>query len=171
MPENRIDQALDEFRIALSLDPLSSIVNVNYGLTLMVAHRMPESLAQFNKLLERDPTFAPGHYYLSQVYASSGRFTEAVSELQKAGTATGSWSPDAQGYIKLMLAPSNVGAPTNIAVSYAVAGDRNKAFEYLEKAYSEQDSELMACIRFPALDPLRSDPRFKDLMRRLGLPD
>jgi eukaryotic-like serine/threonine-protein kinase len=171
MPENRIEQALEEFRIALSLDPLSSIVNVNYGLTLMVAHRVPESIAQMQKVLERDPTFGPGHYYLSQVYASNGRFAEAVSELQKAGTAKGSWSPDARGYIKLMLDPSNVGAPANIAVSYAVAGDLNKAMEYMEKAYSEQDSELMACIRFPALDPLRSDPRFKDMMRRLGLPD
>ena len=44
-------------------------------------------------------------------------------------------------------------------------------FEYLEKAYGEQDTELMACIRFPAFDAMRSDPRFKNLMRRLNLPD
>ena len=63
-----------------------------------------------------------------------------------------------------------MGPPTNIAVSYALAGDRNEAFEYLEKAYAEQDSELMACIRFPAFDLLHSDPRYADFMRRLGLP-
>jgi hypothetical protein len=56
-------------------------------------------------------------------------------------------------------------------VSYALAGDRNKAFEYLEKAYAEQDSELMACIRFPAFDLLHSDPRYADFTRRLGLPE
>ena len=65
----------------MSLDPLSSIVNVNYGLTLMVARRYPEALAQFNKVLERDPSFMPGRFYLSQVYATTGRYADAVSEL------------------------------------------------------------------------------------------
>lgn len=175
MPENRIEQALEEFRTALSLDPLSGIVNVNYGLTLMVAHRYPEAIAQINKVLERDPSFGPAHFYLSQVYASTGRYADAVSELQKSASTRGvvraSGSSDLQGYTKLLLAPGNIGPPTNIAVSYALAGDRNKAFEYLEKAYAEQDSELMACIRFPAFDLLHSDPRYADFMRRLGLPE
>jgi eukaryotic-like serine/threonine-protein kinase len=174
MPENRIEQALEEFRTALSLDPLSGIVNVNYGLTLMVAHRYPEAIAQINKVLERDPSFGPAHFYLSQVYASTGRYTDAVSELQKSASTRGvvrhSENSDLQGYIKLLLTPGIIGPPTNIAVSYALAGDRNKTFEYLEKAYAEQDSELMACIRFPAFDLLHSDPRYADFMRRLGLP-
>ncbi|GAC1625277.1 MAG: hypothetical protein PVS2B2_05740 [Candidatus Acidiferrum sp.] len=173
MPENRIDQALEEFRIALSLDPLSSIVNVNYGLTLMVAHRYPEALAQFEKVLERDPSFSPGHYYLSQLYATMGRYADAVNEGQKLLRAKGfkgPWSPDAQGFLKLMLNPADPAPPANIAATYALAGDRNRAFAYLEKAYSEEDSELMACIRFPAFEPLRSDPRYADLMDRIGLP-
>jgi hypothetical protein len=112
---------------------------------------------------------------LSQVYASTGRYSDAVSELQKSASTRGvvrhSETSDLQGYIKLLLTPGIIGPPTNIAVSYALAGDRNKAFEYLEKAYAEQDSELMACIRFPAFDLLHSDPRYADLMRRLGLPE
>jgi serine/threonine protein kinase/tetratricopeptide (TPR) repeat protein len=171
MPQNRIEQSLEEFRTALSLDPLSGIMNVNYGLTLLVAHRYPEAIAQISKVLERDPSFEPAHFYLSQVYASTGRYADAVNELRKIGGVTGSGSPDLQGYIRLMIAPGKLGPPTNIAVSYALAGDSNKALEYLEKAYAEQDSELMACIRFPAFDPLRSKARFKELMRRLGLPD
>jgi serine/threonine protein kinase/tetratricopeptide (TPR) repeat protein len=171
MPQNRIEQSLEEFRKALSLDPLSGIVNVNYGLTLMVAHRTPEAIAQMQKVLERDPSFAPAHYYLSQIYASTGRYPEAVSEIQKIGPVPGSWSRDARGYLKLMLDPGSPKAPTEVAEVYALMGERNKAFEYLEKAYAEEDVELMACIRFPAFDLLRSDPRFKDLMRRLGLPD
>src|SRR5882724_2873078 len=154
MPQSRIEESLEEFRQALSLDPLSGIVNVNYGLTLFVAHRTPEAIAQMQKVLERDPAFAPAHYYLSQVYASAGRYAEAVSEQQKIGPAPipGSFSGDAQGYLKLMLDPRGGPAPTAIAVVYALQGDRNKAFEYLEKAYAEQDAELMACIRFPAFD-------------------
>ena len=97
-----------------------------------------------------------------------------MSELQKSASTRGvvrhSENSDLQGYIKLLLTPGIIGPPTNIAVSYALAGDRNKAFEYLEKAYAEQDSELMACIRFPAFDLLHSDPRYADFMRRLGLP-
>jgi TolB-like protein len=173
MPQNRIEESLEEFRKALSLDPLSGIVNVNYGVTLSVAHRTPEAIERMQKVLERDPAFAPAHYYLSQVYASTGRYAEAVSQLQKIGPAPipGSFSGDAQGYLKLMLDPRGGPAPTAIAEVYALMGNRDKAFEYLEKAYAEQDTELMACIRFPAFDALRGDARFKDLMRRMALPD
>jgi serine/threonine protein kinase/tetratricopeptide (TPR) repeat protein len=172
MPQNRIEESLEEFRKALSLDPLSGIVNVNYGLTLMVGHRTSEAIAQMQKVLERDPAFAPANYYLSQVYASTGRYAEAVSELRKIASPPipGSFSGDAQGYLKLALDP-RMGTPTLVAVVYALMGNRDKTFEYLEKAYAQQDTELMACIRFPAFDALRGDARFNDLMRRLSLPD
>jgi serine/threonine protein kinase/Flp pilus assembly protein TadD len=172
MPENRIEQSLEEFRIALSLDPLSPIMNVNYGLTLMAAHRYPEAIAQIQKVLERDPSFSPASFYLSQVYAAVGRYGEAVNELQKSAFIPGASArtADLQGYLKLMLDARNTAPPTNIAVVYALSGNRDKAFEYLEKARAEQDSELMACIRFPAFDLLHSDPRYADLMRRLDLP-
>jgi eukaryotic-like serine/threonine-protein kinase len=172
MPQYRIEESLEEFRKALSLDPLSGIVNVNYGLTLMVAHRTPEAIVQMQKVLERDPAFAPANYYLSQVYASTGRYEEAVSELKKIASPPipGSFSGDVQGYLKLALDP-RMGTPTLVAVVYALMGNRDKTFEYLEKAYAEQDTELMASIRFPAFDVLRGDKRFKDLMRRMGLPD
>jgi eukaryotic-like serine/threonine-protein kinase len=175
MPENRIDQSLEEFRLALSLDPLSPIVNTNYGLTLMVAHQYPEAIAQFNHLLQRDPSFLPGHYYFSQVYATTGRYADAITEMQKVSTLkgstiTGSFTLDAQGFVKLMTNPAITAAPSTIAFTYALAGDRNKAFEYLDKAYAEQDSEIMACIRFPAFDSLHSDPRWAAFMSKLGLP-
>ncbi len=172
MPLNRIDQSLEEFRLALSLDPLSPIVNMNYGLTLLVARRYPEAIAQLNKILERDPSFLPGHFYLSQIYATTGRYAEAVSELQKATSVktAGPGSPDPQGFIKMMLNPAEPAPPANVAVAYALAGDHNKALDYLQKSYADQDTELMACIRFPAFDSLRSDPRFVDLIRKLGLP-
>jgi eukaryotic-like serine/threonine-protein kinase len=169
LPEKRIDQALEEFRIALSLDPLSSIVNMNNAVTLMVAGRYPESLAQFRKVIERDPSFVGGHFYFSQLYATTGRFAEAVNELQKGAHLTGAWSADAQGYSRLMLAAAP-DAPADIAVTFALAGDRNKSFEYLEKAFSDKDPDLFFCVRYPAFDSMRSDPRYADLMRRLGLP-
>jgi eukaryotic-like serine/threonine-protein kinase len=171
MPVNRIDQALDEFLAALALDPLSPIVNTNYGMTLMVAHRYPEAIAQLQKVLERDPSFGPGNFYQSQIDAMQGRYPEAVRALEKVSPgAKGPWTPDLQGYIKLLQDPTFPTAPTTIAEAYVLAGDRDKAFAYLEKAYAEQDAELMACIRYPAFDSLHSDPRWASLLNRLNLP-
>jgi predicted Zn-dependent protease len=170
-PLNRMDQALEEHRTALSLDPLSSIVNTNYAVLLMEDRRYPESLAQFQKVLERDPNFNAAHYKLSQLYATTGRFAEAVSELQKVVAKPGYWSADAKSYHDLMLALRGTDRSAAMAAAAAISGDRNQAFEYLEKAYSDADDELLIVIRYPALDPLRSDPRYADLMRRLGLPE
>jgi eukaryotic-like serine/threonine-protein kinase len=172
IPEKRIDQALDEFRTALSLDPLSSIVNTNYAVTLMVAGHYPESLAQFQKVLERDPAFQPAHYKLSQLYATTGHFADAESEFRKFAPVSGSWSADAQGYSQMVLAaPDPRDNMAAIAVGFALAGDRNKAFESLEKAFADEDDELIFAVRYPAFDSIRSDPRYADLTRRLGLPE
>ena len=172
IPEKRIDEALAEFHTALSLDPLSSIVNTNYAVVLMVAGRSSEALAQFRKTLERDPAFGPAHYKLSQLYATTGRFAEAESEFLKSTPFPGSWAPDAQGYSRLTLAvPPEQNTVAASAVAFALAGDRSKAFEILERAFADQDDELIFCLRYPAFDSLRSDPRFIDLMRRLGLPN
>jgi serine/threonine protein kinase/predicted Zn-dependent protease len=172
VPEKRFDPALEEFRLALSLDPLSPIMNTNYATTLMDAHRYPEALAQFQKTLERDPNFGPAHHKLAHLYAATGDFANAVSELQKFVPGPGSWSPDAKGYRDLAQARfSKPESMTWVAMAMAVTGERNKAFDYLDKALSNQEIEVVLCIRYPSLDPIRSDPRYADLMRRLGLPE
>jgi len=141
-PEKRLDEALEEFRTALSLDPLSRIGNVNYAILLMDAHRYPEALAQFHKAQELDPDFGPTHYKLSVFYAQTGKFADAISELQKFAPLPGTWKPDANGYAALMQA--SLGKDewySGVAAAYAGAGDREKAFEYLNKAYEEVDGD------------------------------
>jgi len=171
VPEKRLDEALTELQKALSLDPLSPIVNTNYAATLMMAHRYPESLAQFQKTMERDPTFPPGQLKLSYLYATMGRFADAVDELEKYPPASGNWSKDPKGYSEgLIRIIADETGYADVALAFALRGDRDKAFEYLDKAYSVQDSELTLAIRFPALDSLHSDPRWADLLRRLDLP-
>ena len=171
-PQKRLDQSLEEFRVAMSLDPLSLIVNTNYAATLMEAHRHPEALAQFQRTLQSDPNFRPAHYKLSQLYATTGRFAEAVSELQKFRPVSGSFSPDAKGYLALTLASTRKDDWASAeAAAFAISGDRESAFQYLEKAYAGEDEELINDIRFPAFDSIRSDPRYADLMRRVGLPE
>jgi tetratricopeptide (TPR) repeat protein len=165
-----MDQTLEEFRAALSLDPLSPVMNMNYAVSLTIAGRYSEALTQFRKVPEIDPTYDAPHLYLSQLYAMTGHFDEAVSEFQKTTDASGSWGPDAQGYSRLVAHQSNGVPPADIAFSFALAGNRDKAFEYFEKAYSIEDDDLIQTLRYPVLAPLRSDPRYADLMRRMGLP-
>ena len=172
VPEKRFDQAFEEFRIALSLDPLSPIMNTNYATTLMDAHRYPEALAQFQKTIERDPTFRPAHHKLAQLYAVTGDFANALSELKKFVPMPGTWTPDAKGYRDLALAAFNK-PDENVwaALALSVTGERNRALDYLEKALSNQEIEVVLCIRYPSFDPLRSDPRYKAVVGRLGLPE
>jgi serine/threonine-protein kinase len=169
-PSNHFDQALEEMRTTLSLDPLSSIVNTNYALILMEARRYPEALAQFQKVLERDPSFQPAYFKMSQVYATMGRFPDAVSTLSKSFIVKPiPVSPDAKGYLQLMMTLEGTDRSAAVAGAAVRAGQKDLAFEYLNKAYEDGDNELTFIIRDPALDPIRSDARYAELMRKLGL--
>ena len=138
----------------------------------MEAKRYPEALEQFQKVLARDPNFFAAHYKLSHLYATMGRFHEAVAELRKAFPQPIPVSEDAKGYLQLMSALQDSDfRDAGAGMAAALAGDRDLAFRYLEKACSAGDDELLIVIRYPALDSLRADPRYKDLMRRMGLPE
>jgi serine/threonine protein kinase/tetratricopeptide (TPR) repeat protein len=173
MPTNQIEEALEQFRLALALDPLAGIVRTNYALTLMDAGKYPESREQFDQILQRDPAFGPAHFYLSQVQATQGQWADAINTMISGPGSpfpNRSFNADAQGYVQLMEAGSNGTLPANVAVAYSLAGNRDKAFEFLEKAYADRDDELTAVIRFPAFDHLKSDPRWPALLHKLGLP-
>jgi serine/threonine protein kinase/Tfp pilus assembly protein PilF len=170
--QKRLDQALAELRTAMSLDPLSPILNTNYASVLTMAHRYEESLAQFQNALQRDPGFKPAHYKLSLLYAATGHFGDAVNEMQKYAPTPGSFSPDAKGYLALTLASARREEwLSGVAVAYGFANDREKTLEYLEKSYAQADEELLLSIRMPAFDFIRSDARYQDFMRRIGLPE
>jgi TolB-like protein len=172
VPQKRFDEAFQEYQIALSLDPLSPIMNLNYATTLMNARRYPEALAQFKKTLQQNPNFPPAHMKLSQLYAATGDFENAVSELHKFIPVPGSFTPDAKGYRELGRAGfSQPEMMTWAATTSAVTGERDKAFDYLEKALADDEIELILCIRYPTLDSIRSGPRYSALMKQLGLPE
>ena len=173
LPEKRFDEAFLQFRAALELDPLSPIMNTNYAVLLMDAHRYPEARVEFQKELQRDPNFLPAHHKFAQLLAANGEFPQAVVELQKFASTSGTWSPDAKGYRELAEAAfaARPEATTWVAAGAAVTGDRKKALDYLEKAFANQEIELILCIRYPTFDAIRSDPRYADLMRRMGLPE
>jgi len=174
VPQKRFEEGLNELHTALSLDPLSPIVNTNLAATFFTAHRYPESLAQFQKTLERDPGFGPAHLKLGYLYTVTGRFGDAIEEMRKFRPVEGTFSPDAKGYLSLVLAFYPEGDQEwgpHVAAAYALNGNPEKALQYLEKAYDDQSVELVMGIRSPALDSLRFDPRYKNIVRRMGLAE
>jgi serine/threonine protein kinase/TolB-like protein/tetratricopeptide (TPR) repeat protein len=175
-PNNQLDESQAEFRQALSLDPLASIVRTNYALTLMDARKYAEARAEFDQILQRDPAFAPANFYLAQMLATMGNWSEAIPTFLRGGPEPVTplpghpFSPDAQGFINLMIVAGKDTLPANLGVAYALAGDRDKAFQSLESACEQRDDELIAVIRFPAFDSLKSDPRWAALLKKIGLP-
>jgi eukaryotic-like serine/threonine-protein kinase len=188
----RMDESLAQERQALQLDPLSNIINRNVGDVFVFQHKYDEGIAQYRKTLQVDPTFTSAMNNMAMAYAHKGMYSEAIAEFQK-GAATASANGAAAApspvlaYIyaksgrtaeaKQMLAGILEGAkrryvPANtIARIYAALGGKDKAFEWLEKGYIERSltSQSGSMIVDPSFDPLRQDPRYIDLLRRINL--
>jgi predicted Zn-dependent protease len=127
---------------------------------------------RIQKVLQSDPNLRPLITSWRSCMRAQGDFANAVSELQKLYQSRAR-GVRCEGYRELAEAgfSDRTEASTEAALNASSTGDRNKAFQYLEKAYANQEIELMLCIRYPTLDPIRSDPRYGDLMRRMGLPE
>jgi tetratricopeptide (TPR) repeat protein len=174
----KTEAALGEIRTALLLDPLSPIINVNYGYTLYMAHRYDEALQQFRKTLEIDPNFRLTHFKFSYFYAGTGKWAEAVAEYRAYfGVANlEATNPTPKGFAELVRANlaqiDTRGHASEMwrAGAFAAEGDREQAIAWLLKAAANHDSEFSYAIRDPIFDALRSDRRYVELMRGVGLP-
>jgi TolB-like protein/DNA-binding winged helix-turn-helix (wHTH) protein/Tfp pilus assembly protein PilF len=183
----RPKEALVEMRKAENLDPLSLIINADLAEFLLLTHSYDESVKQGRKIIEMDSTFAIGHKQLGDAYLLKQMDKDAVAELQEAVRLSGG-SPIciadlARAYVasgkmneavKLLndLKKRSTASFTNapqIAMIYASMGDNDQAMHWLERAYEERFNPSI--LLRSGFDPLRSDPRFKDLMRRIGLPE
>jgi serine/threonine protein kinase/tetratricopeptide (TPR) repeat protein len=182
VPLGRMQAAILEFRKALEIDPLSPIINANFGRTLIMARRYDEAGEQLRKTVDLEPSFRVAHLGLRDLYEAQGKYEEARSEhIKFAGAsevevASLFRQPGAKGYWQARVEydleqqqKHYVGAGF-IAADYLGVGDRDKAFAALEKGYQEQDDLMAILIRLPTFDSIRSDPRYADLLRRMGLP-
>jgi TolB-like protein/DNA-binding winged helix-turn-helix (wHTH) protein/Flp pilus assembly protein TadD len=182
----RNDDALTEMRKAASLDPLSLNINSDLAELLLIAHFPDESIQQSRKTIDMDPAFSAAHNQLGQGYLAKHMYAEAIAELQKAIQLSGD-SPiftanlarayvaanrkaDAVELLNDLKRSSVPGYPlaAEIAMVYTALGDKDHAMTWLENGYEERFNP--GVLLRSSFDPIRSDPRFKDLVRRIGLP-
>jgi TolB-like protein/DNA-binding winged helix-turn-helix (wHTH) protein/Flp pilus assembly protein TadD len=182
----RFDEAIAEMRKAKGLDPLSLIINADLAELLILAHSYDESMRQSRKTIEMDPNFAMAHNQLGQAYLQQHMYEQAVVELQRAvqlsagsptvianlarACALSGRRGDALKLLNGLKTSSTPGFShaSEIAAIYVSLGDKDEAMNWLEKGYAERFNPGVL-IR-PGFDPLRSNPRFRDLAHRIGLP-
>ena len=188
MAMGRIEESLAESKRALELDPLSLITNVHLGWHYLNAHQYDLAIEQLSKALEMDPNFGVGHWYLGLADAQKERYSEAENELRKAKELLkDSMATEADtGYVYAVsgkkdqalkvidelkeLSKRRYVSSYHVAMIYLALKEKDQAFEWLENAYRERSDLLVYLKVEPRLESVRSDQRFADLVRRVGLP-
>jgi TolB-like protein/Flp pilus assembly protein TadD/predicted Ser/Thr protein kinase len=184
----RDEQSLAEYSRALELDPLSLVINASYAAGLGFAHQYDKAIEQLRKTLDLDPNYAYGHFMLARMYARKAMFSEAVQESQKA-LSLSAGDPPYLAVVAQTLAAAGRRAEavkvlgeleelskhkyvraSDFAKICASLGRTDKAFQWLDKAYQEHEIQLVSLKMDVSFDPLRSDPRFQDLLRRMNFP-
>jgi TolB-like protein/DNA-binding winged helix-turn-helix (wHTH) protein/Tfp pilus assembly protein PilF len=186
----RREEAVVEARRAQQLDPASAFVNTWAAAAYFVGGRFAEGLASCRKALELDPAYSDASLILARNYVAQGKYAQAITELQRAMTFS-ERQPIVVGALahaygragrreaalKLVGTLKQIEAqeqryvpPFGLIWAYAALGENDKAFAYLEASYQERRDRMVWLNVDPLLEPLRADPRFKELVRRVGLP-
>ena len=186
MVMGRPSEGIFELRKAESLDPLSLIISADMADALCIAHLYDESVQQSRKTLEMDPSFAVAHYQLGQALVQKHAYDEAIAEFRRAIELSGhSGAFDSNlAYVYVLSGRTeeamklvedlearhdqNPSAHANVALIYSGLGDQDQAMIWLNKAYEARFNPSI--LLRPAFDNLRSDARFQELVRRIGLP-
>ena len=183
----RLEEAVAEKRRAVELDPLSLIINRNLGIILYLARQYDQAMEQERKTLELDPNYIGVHLTIGQAYFEKSMYKEGMAEVEKElaispgnavplswlgyGYAIGGRKAEAQKVLDQLRERSKqkyVPAWT-VADIYLGLGEKDQALTWLDKAYEERVQWLIWLKVEPLFDGLRSDPRFADLLRRVGL--
>jgi TolB-like protein/DNA-binding winged helix-turn-helix (wHTH) protein/Tfp pilus assembly protein PilF len=183
----RHDDALREIRRAQELDPTSIVVQTNLGRVLYHARRYDEAIKELRKGVAMDPDRRFSHIFLGMAYDARGLCPEALSEFRIVQGLTegqdGSGGAhayarcnqidDARRAMRVITGPNSdlVQDWFFIAGDFAALGEKDKAFEWLDMAVKNRDFFLTEMKGHPFMDPLRSDPRFDKLIKKIGFPE
>lgn len=185
----RFDDSLEQIKKARDLEPLSISINASFGWRLYLAREYDRSIAQLRDTLEMDPSYGWAHLTLGQAYEQKGQYDLALQELQRAVEISHS-SPlmvsalahayalsGNQSEARKLLAQLDAQSkkqyvsPFYVAIVYLGLGKNELAMNWLQKAYADRSNGLVFLKVEPELDPLRSDPRFISLLRKLNFPN
>jgi len=183
----RMDEALSEIRLALDLEPLSRVVNLNLARILHFARRFDDAIKQCWKTIDMYPDYLIAHRRLGISYGEKGLFEEAEAEFKKALAisandtetmsamsymyAAAGRDADAQGMLDRIndIAKERYVSPYSLARVHIGLGQLDEAFECLEKTFQERHGILTYIKVEPIFDRLRDDPRYAELLRKMGL--
>ncbi|HET9531085.1 MAG TPA: tetratricopeptide repeat protein, partial [Blastocatellia bacterium] len=182
----RYSEAIDQIEQALELDPLSLIINTGLGRVLHNARRYDQAIEQLRKTVDMESSFAEAHFQLGLACEGRRMYPEAVQAFERAIAlykdptmtawigrvhAVSGKRSEAEAILKQLIEASGrqYVSPYLIAMIYAGLGEKEQAFEWLERVYQERSYYVSWLKVDPVFDPLRSEPRFQDLLRRLGL--
>jgi DNA-binding winged helix-turn-helix (wHTH) protein/TolB-like protein len=181
----RLDEAVAQVKRAQQVDPLSLTINAVVGWMLYFAREYDKAIEQEKIVLEMDADFALAHRYLGLIYEQKGMYAEAISEFQKAESLSAAWPLDSgslghayaiagkRAEARQILKRVSERSPQvyfpahDVALMYLGLGEKDLAFAWLDKAFQERSPWLIHLNVDPRFDPVRSDPRFRDLIRRL----
>ncbi len=183
--QGRFEEALAESERARQLDPLSLIIAADRGVILYFSRRYEPAVQQFRTVLDLDPGLPRGHMIVN-TWVEMGRYDEALRDIDSWKFTGDNWASAVRAYVyaragqqqraRQLMAKLQAGSrgkefqlPPMMAAIFAALGDKDQAIAWLERAYSEHSNVLTSLKVDPAFDPLRSDPRFQDLLRRVGL--
>jgi len=192
----RHQEAIAEIERAIQLDPLSVNVNTAAAVVFYFARQFDRAEKQAKTALELDPNFYPAHNWLADTYQATNAYEAAFQERDKMASLAG--DQEMRSRIAALRRAYSAGGPKEmyreqvkqlqktgaspllptvagpaqygLAIAYAHLGENDRAFEQLERRYRDRGFEMLTLKTNPDLDPLRSDPRFQDLVRRVGLP-
>ncbi len=194
LSQNRSDEALSEILIAQKCDPLSLIINSVVGVVYTARHENDRAIEQLKKTIEMDPSFPRAHLFLAAPYEYKEMFNEAINEYEQTGLLMGVpanrvtadmnelrqavRSGGRVGYWRKQIeigernrAAGRMESPPLFILggAYGQIGENDRAFEYFDKAIAAHEPDILR-LQDPFLDPVRSDPRFAGMLKRLGLP-
>jgi len=183
----RLDEAMAEIKRAQQLDPLSPIISANAGSLYVLKRDLSPAIEEFKKVIELDPNFPIAHDFLGCAYLKQGHQQEAIAELQKGVELSGRASQElgflgygygalgkraeARALLKeLEERYARKESPAmHLAAVYAGLGEKDQAFAWLERDFQDRTGLLIFITTLPDYDTLRDDPRYTDLLRRMGL--
>jgi TolB-like protein/DNA-binding winged helix-turn-helix (wHTH) protein/Tfp pilus assembly protein PilF len=183
----RHPEAIRELQIAVALDPLSPVVHLQFGNTLQQARQYDQALDQYHEALKIDPKFSLPFHAMHWAYRRQGKFAESIEPLR---AALQSWDAknDWIALVDQLPAAYSKGGRTGylrqcvkidkhserpwfyLARDYADLGNREAALAALNKSYENRHLEVLWLLVDPELDSLRSDPRFQELVNKIGFP-